>query len=582
MSDEYSTSSLNQGHKVEPINPRDTLEQQSFGSGTGNSRESSYNESSYSGGNSAESAYNGYSDYNGQSSFSGQNGYSGQSGYFSGSSSPYYSYSNPGNRTSGGTAYTENAQKASADAAGNNRNNINNINNRNDRNNPGKTNRKPEKTKQKKDSFLKKLGRTAVLAAVFGIISGGIFLGINKGAGILFGNDTETVSEKQEDAVDTPETETADNKKEATESGEDTDKAADAKQDTDSASDDKAAAETKSDEDEVDVQQIAQSSATATLDYDVAGIVEMAQPSIVSITTTGTEVIQSYFQQYERPTSGAGSGIIIGQDDTSLMVATNYHVIKGADDIKVGFNDGEVVDATVRGYDEEADIALVLVPLSDMKDSTKDAVTVASVGDSSALQVGEPAIAIGNALGYGQSVTVGYISALNRNIEGSDGSFIQTDAAINPGNSGGALINSKGEVIGINSVKYVDSTVEGMGFSIPINEAMSIINDIASGEQKEKAELGVSGVDITREYSMIYGFPMGVYVREIEDGSSADESELHTGDIIVEIDGEEVYTIDELQELMSKKSAGDTVEMVVYRANSMGFYEEKTITVTLK
>ena len=422
----------------------------------------------------------------------------------------------------------------------------------------------------KNKSFGRKLGQTAAIALVFGLVSGGTFAGINMGA--------DRIAGKDEAKLEALEEEQAEEKSFRDREEEKTKKESEEKTTADTASTEDA--DNKSDDD-INVQQIAQSSSTVTLDYDVADIVEKTQPSIVSITTTGTTTYQSYFQVYEQPTSGAGSGIIVGQNEDSLYVATNYHVIEDADEIKVGFNDGEVVGATVKGYDEDADIALVLVPLNDMKETTKDAITIASIGDSSALKVGEPAIAIGNALGYGQSVTVGYISALNRSISGSDGQYIQTDAAINPGNSGGALINSKGEVIGINSVKYVDSTVEGMGFSIPISEAMSIINDIASGQQAATKELGIEGVDIGRDYAMIYGFPMGIYVKDIKDGSIAADSELHVGDIIVEFDGNEVYTNDSLEKMVKNCSEGETIDVVVYRSNDFGEYEEKTISISI-
>ena len=423
-------------------------------------------------------------------------------------------------------------------------------------------------------SFGRKLGQTVAIALVFGLVSGGTFAGINMGADRLAGKDEaklEALEEEQAEQQSFRDREEEKAKKESE----------DSKSSTETATTEDADKTTAKDSDDINVQQIAQSSSTVTLDYDVADIVEKTQPSIVSITTTGTTTYQSYFQVYEQPTSGAGSGIIVGQNEDSLYVATNYHVIEKADEIKVGFNDGEVVAATVKGYDEAADIALVLVPLNDMKDSTKSAITIASVGDSSTLKVGDPAIAIGNALGYGQSVTVGYISALNRSISGSDGQYIQTDAAINPGNSGGALINSKGEVIGINSVKYVDSTVEGMGFSIPINEAMSIINDIASGEQAATKDLGIDGVDIGRDYAMIYGFPMGIYVKDIKEGSIASNSELHVGDIIVEFDGNEVYTNDNLEKMVKSCSEGETIDIVVCRSNDFGEYEQKTISITI-
>lgn len=463
-------------------------------------------------------------------------------------------------------------------------------NNRNDKNKNDKNkNDKDSKNKTKKDSFGVKVGKTAVCALVFGAVAGGTMFGINAAGGRVFPkNDAVIEQSETEDELERAFKEKSD--KEAKKAAEEAaaakqeaekakSEAADSEKEEDATTDD--SAEESGNNQAINVQETTQSSgATVTLDYDVADIVEKTQPSIVSITTTGTQTVQSYFQVYSQPTSGAGSGIIVGQNDDSLYVATNYHVIENADEIKVGFNDGEVVNASVKGYDEDADIALVLVPLSDMKDSTKNAITVASIGDSDSLRVGEPSIAIGNALGYGQSVTVGYISALNRAISGSDGQYIQTDAAINPGNSGGALINSKGEVIGVNSVKYVDSTVEGMGFSIPINEAMSIINDIAAGTQTEAASLGIEPVDIGRQYSLIYGFPMGIYVKNIDSGSIAEKSDVHVGDIIVEIDGEEVYTYDDLEKKVRKHSSGDTVEMVVYRTDDMGVYQETTLQLT--
>ena len=591
MSDEYNSSSLNQNHRSEPVNPGSTEGQNmySYSSDYGNpynsSGSSGYNSSSYGSQTGYGSQSGTQSDYGSASGYGNQSNY-GASGYgpqkSSGNTSANNSYISYGGQsiynTSGQSGHTPNSSS------------------------PGKSAHtkqvKPKNTDlqaKNEDSFLKRLVKTAALAAVFGLVSGGIFLGINKAAERHPSADQASVQQiEQSDDDEYAVLESDDNEKadaetdEADKSEAETDKSV-----TDDASEEKAedsadtsdnqiknAGETAED-DQLDVQQIAQSSATVTLDYDVADIVTLAQPSIVSITTTGTQTIQSYFQTYERPTSGAGSGILIGQNDEYLYVATNYHVIEGANEIKVGFNDGEVVDATVKGYDESADIAVVLVPLTDMKDSTKDAVTIASVGDSSALQVGEPAIAIGNALGYGQSVTVGYISALNRSIEGSEGTYIQTDAAINPGNSGGALINSKGEVVGINSVKYVDSTVEGMGFSIPINEAMSIINDILAGNQKAELTFGIDGVTISRDYSLIYGFPMGLYVKDIPADSLAASTDLHTGDIIVEFDGEEVYTNDDLDSVLKKKESGDTVEMVVYRADDMGYYTQVTLQITL-
>ncbi len=328
-------------------------------------------------------------------------------------------------------------------------------------------------------------------------------------------------------------------------------------------------------------QQVNTDGSTQTVSYDVAEIVEGAENSIVSITTKVTTDYTYFFTTGTDEQTGAGSGIIIGKSDKVLYIATNYHVIKSADEINVGFSDGEIVKADVIGFDEGEDVAVVSVKFSDMKQSTTEKVTIAKIGNSDELRVGEPAIAIGNALGYGQSVTVGYISALDRTIEGSDGRYIQTDAAINPGNSGGALFNAKGEVIGINSVKYVDSKVEGMGFSIPINKAMDIINSIIKGEKKAELYLGIKPVEVGKEYSQIYGFPEGIYVKEVERNSPAEQGGLYAGDIIVEIEGKEVYTVEELKSRIQTFNEGDTVQIVVYRSE-MGKYNKVTLDITLR
>ncbi|MBR6404530.1 MAG: trypsin-like peptidase domain-containing protein [Eubacterium sp.] len=430
-------------------------------------------------------------------------------------------------------------------------------------NNQNMNHTKPPKQKSKKNGMGKTIGKTAAIAAVFGLVAGGAFQGVNYGVSRFRGDEPVYESVEGDDSAKIDDDSISYAAEEATEE--------------DAKSTDMAA----NDDSKVSTTKIAQQEQAASVSYDVANIVKKAQPSIVSITTTVTQSYQYFFQNYEKDATGAGSGIIIGQNDDVLYVASNYHVIDGAKEIKVGFNDGEIVDAEVKGFDASEDIAVVAVKLSDMKDSTKNSITVANVGDSDALQVGEPAIAIGNALGYGQSVTVGYISALNRTIEDSDGSYIQTDAAINPGNSGGALINSSGQVIGINSVKYVDSTVEGMGFSIPINTAMAIINDIIEGKQEGNAYLGINGEAISREYAQIYGFPTGVYVKEVKDGSPADAAGLHPGDIISKFNDKDITSNDDLQSALREKKAGETVEIVVYRADNMGYYEETKLSVTL-
>ncbi|MCR4608331.1 MAG: trypsin-like peptidase domain-containing protein [Eubacterium sp.] len=343
----------------------------------------------------------------------------------------------------------------------------------------------------------------------------------------------------------------------------------------------KTAIETSARSDTVSSQGITDlSGSSTTMNYDVATIAADVQPAIVSITTTVTTTYQYYFQQFEQESTGAGSGIIIGKDNEHLYIATNYHVVEKASEINVGFVDGEIIKARIKGYDANADIAVVTVDFADMKDSTAEAIKIATVGNSDELVVGEPVIAIGNALGYGQSVTVGYISALDRQIEGGYGTYIQTDAAINPGNSGGALINSKGQVVGINSIKYVDSKVEGMGFSIPSNRAMSIIENIIEGKDG-KTYLGITGADISKEYAQIYGFPEGIYVKSVESSSPASEAGIHTGDIIVEFDGKSVYTYDELLNMIEKHNDGDKVRMTVYRADDRGNYKKVEIEAEL-
>ena len=457
-----------------------------------------------------------------------------------------------------------------------------------------------------KDSFGKTIGKTIIIALIFGLVAGGVIAVISLGTNKLFGRGREMANEAQyseqadqdtKDDQDTAEEESVwdlvkdkdKEKADADEAKEEAEAEAEEKEEAKEASDetdDKAApadeetaeetAETADDE----IDTVVSGSTAATV-YDVSGIVEDAQPSIVSITTTVTTQYQYFFQSVEQDSSAAGSGIIIDQDDSYLYIATNYHVIEDAKEIKVGFNDGEVVEASVKGSDESDDLAVVQVALSSMQDSTKSAIKVAAIGDSDALKVGELAIAMGNALGYGQSVTVGYISALDRSIESSDNTYIQTDAAINPGNSGGALVNANGEVIGINSVKYVDSSVEGMGFSIPINYAMSILSDIIAGKQTVTPYLGIKSKDIGSDYAQVYQMPEGIYVKEVITGSPAASAGLETGDIIVEFDGNDVYTSDDLQKNIKQKEVGDSVSIVVKRQNDDGDYEEVTVTVTL-
>ncbi len=325
---------------------------------------------------------------------------------------------------------------------------------------------------------------------------------------------------------------------------------------------------------------------------DVSGIVSQTMPSIVSITTIARTQVRGFFgrtQEYE--SEGCGSGIIVSQDDEYLYIATNNHVVSGAETLTVLFCDDSTVSAEVKGTDESSDLAVVAVALEDIEDETKDKIRTATFGDSSALKVGETAIAIGNALGYGQSVTTGVISALNREVSvqnESDGStvtneLLQTDAAINPGNSGGALLNLKGEVIGINSVKYSETSVEGMGYAIPSASALPIIKQLITREVvsgSKSAYLGISGVDVTDTVSDTYQMPQGVYVAQVIEGSGAANAGLQQGDIITKFDGRNITSMEEMQELMKYLSAGDTVNVTIERAQN-GEYVEMELEIVL-
>ncbi len=322
------------------------------------------------------------------------------------------------------------------------------------------------------------------------------------------------------------------------------------------------------------------------VENNVADVAEEVMPSIVSITNTSVQVVRSWFQSYEQEVQGAGSGIIIGQTDKEILVATNNHVIDGAKELTVSFSDETAVEATVKGVDKAMDLAVLAIDVDDMESDTLSKIKVAALGSSDDLRVGDNAIAIGNALGYGQSVTVGYISALDREVDadGKTMKLLQTDAAINPGNSGGALLNSKGEVIGINTMKYVDSKVEGMGYAIPISKAIPVINDLMEQKvikESEQGYLGIQGNDITDEYAKNFNMPNGVYVTKILDDSPADKCGLKAGDIITKFGDREVSTMQELQSILSRKEAGEEVSMVVKRNNEKGEYKEITLTVTL-
>ena len=322
---------------------------------------------------------------------------------------------------------------------------------------------------------------------------------------------------------------------------------------------------------------------------DVADIAGNVMPSVVSITNLSVQQVQDFFfgSTFERETQSSGSGIIIGQNDTELLLVTNNHVVEGSKTLTVSFVDNESVEAQIKGTDADRDLAVVAVPLQSIKSSTMDAIKTATLGDSKALQVGEPTIAIGNALGYGQSVTQGIVSALDREIEGFDSKLIQTDAAINPGNSGGALLNSNGEVIGINTVKVNADAVEGMGYAIPISDVSDIINELMNKEtrtkvnESERGMLGISGYDVEEEASQMYNMPEGVYVGEVTKGGGAEAANLTKGSIITEIDGTKVEDMEDLKEQLEYYRAGETVELTIQTPGNKGEYKESKVKVKL-
>ena len=328
------------------------------------------------------------------------------------------------------------------------------------------------------------------------------------------------------------------------------------------------------------------SSSSSTSSNDLSGVSKNVMPSIVSITGKFETTSQSWFGQTQSSESeGVGSGIIIGKKDGKILIVTNNHVVADAKSLSVGFVDGKSASATIRGTDSDADLAVVEVDTKNMKSSTLKKIAVITLGDSSKLQTGERAIAIGNALGYGQSVTGGYISALNRQVQLTDKTMtlIQTDAAINPGNSGGALLNAAGEVIGINSVKYADTSVEGIGYAIPISTAMPIIEDLITKEKVDEADsayLGIGGVDVTSDVAKTYNMPTGVYVTQVKENSAAEQAGIQKGDIITAFDGKDVSSMEDLSLKLQYYKAGTTVDVTIQRSSN-GQYEEQTLSVTL-
>ena len=330
-------------------------------------------------------------------------------------------------------------------------------------------------------------------------------------------------------------------------------------------------------------------SSSSTGTSDVATIAKNAMPSIVSITNMSVQEVQSFFggtQQQE--STSVGSGIIIGQTDSELLILTNNHVVEGNEKLTVSFVDNESVEANVKGTDSTKDLAVVAVKISDVKDSTMDKIAVATMGDSSKLEVGEQVVAIGNALGYGQSVTSGIVSATERTLDGYEGgTLIQTDAAINPGNSGGALLNSNGEVIGINTAKVATDSVEGMGYAIPISDASDTIQNLMNQVTKTKVSeaeqgyLGIQGVDVSDESAKMYNMPTGVYISDVVKNGGAQQAGLTKGSVITGLEGTTISDMNSLKEQLQYHRVGDKVKVTVQVPGNNGEYTEKTVEVTL-
>ena len=427
----------------------------------------------------------------------------------------------------------------------------------------------PSGHRRNQNSFQKKAGATIALAVIFGLVAAVVFQAANFAADRFLNTDKSSVQIKTTDSVDLQET----------------------------ASDDSTADKVLSDSENGTVAAVAQAS----------------MPSVVAITTVSVQEIPSFFGYSSRQYKSAstGSGIIVGDNDDELLIATNNHVVDGATTLSVCFigddvanaetetvnagdngdlNVEDAVSAKIKGTDTDNDLAVVAVKKSDIPEDTLNQIKIAQIGSSDDLAVGQQVVAIGNALGYGQSVTSGWISALNRTISTDDGTnstgLIQTDAAINPGNSGGALLNMKGELIGINSAKYADSAVEGMGYAIPISKAKPILEELMNRETREKVDsskkgyLGVSLANLTTEAIEMYNMPTGAFVRSVEDDSPAQEAGICKGDIIVKFDGQKVSDGDDLLDKLQYYKSGEKIEAVIARATN-GEYEENTIGLTL-
>lgn len=388
------------------------------------------------------------------------------------------------------------------------------------------------------NKFFKKMLAIISLAVLFGAISGGTFLGVAYYGSDILGIETASTTETQIQAtVVTSDSSTS------------------------------------------------KSSSTS----DVATVASDVMPSIVSITNLSVQEVADFFGQsstYE--SESVGSGIIVSETDTELLILTNNHVIEDNDTITVTFVNEDSVEAVVKGADADQDLAILAINLENISSDTLNAIKIATLGDSDSLLVGEDVIAIGNALGYGQSVTTGVVSAVDRTIDGIDSTLIQTDAAINPGNSGGALLNSNGEVIGINTAKVDYDAVEGMGYAIPISEAMDTINELMNMETREVVDeenrgyIGIQGVSVTEDTATMYSMPIGVYIAEITEGGAAEAAGLTKSSIITAIDGYEVQTIEELIEVLSYYEIGEQVILTVQEVEAGGSYSEREVQLILR
>ena len=449
-----------------------------------------------------------------------------------------------------------------------------------------------------------------VLAVVLGVCVGAGFWGVHRYVGKSDGaaetavtdsadkNGSELTGEKKEEADQKAAADNAGNEQQAQQQA-DNDAAAQQQTDND------AAAQQQADNDAAAQQQSEASTAStetlqneagliiadaATPDTGLTKVVDQVMPSIVSVYNDFTEEVQNFYgQTFTRQGESTGSGIIIGKTDTELLIVTNNHVVEGADNLRVLFIDQETCDAELKGTNPSNDLAVIAVPLDNLKETTQSMIRVATLGNSDNLKIGEDVIAIGNALGYGQSVTTGIVSAINREIsdETITGTFIQTDAAINPGNSGGALVNINGHVIGINSSKIGGSTVEGMGFAIPISRAIPIIEELMSRDtltkvdENERGTIGISGATVTSDVSKAYNMPKGVYVSQILENGGAAGSDLREGDIITALNGQEITSMEDLQKQLAYYKAGTEVTLTVQRQDGNGSYAETSVKVTL-